>query len=254
MVRPGTDVPQILSSTPPFAPGPAVLLPGGDYRLAVVRTGPSIRQSDGMLVPGQDIYCSEPSPDWAIALGTAIAGAASGRAPGGPSGSVSGSASTTEAITALAGRTAGVVSLRDGLYAACEAYANQAIGKDAYTFILSQYGNVLATLASGPSGGGASTASPSTSTTPSGTPPSSNAPQGESPLVHVMQLQALQAIVLACLSYYDQSIPHSPNNLLQENCAGFFREFAMRFRTFLSRPKRPTNPQANQQPARPQLG
>jgi hypothetical protein len=129
-IRPGTDVPQSLNENyKPFDRGSAVLLPGADYHLATVRKGGPNQD--------EDILCSEPSPDWAIAFGTALAGAASGGASGGPSGSVSGSASTTEAITAAAGRTAGVVALRDGLYSACQAYANQLIGKDAYSLILS---------------------------------------------------------------------------------------------------------------------
>src|SRR5215469_14229288 len=41
-IRPGTDVPQSLDTMPPFYRGSAVLLPGADYHLAIVRTGPSI--------------------------------------------------------------------------------------------------------------------------------------------------------------------------------------------------------------------
>jgi hypothetical protein len=240
-IRPGTDVPQSLDTWPPSSQGSAVLLPGADYHLAIVRTGPQFRQSDGTVFPGQNILCEEPSPDWAIAFGTAFAGAASGGASGGPSGSVSGSANTTEAITAAAGRTAGVVALRDGLYSACEAYANQAIGKDAYSLILSQYGNLLVALASGGGGGsgGAASAPPASATPPglavavstggasgsakpSGTPQSSNASQGENPQVAILQQQAVQAMLVACISYYDQSIPHAANILLQNNCLGFF--------------------------------
>jgi hypothetical protein len=241
LARPGNDVPQSLSTWPPSAQGSAVLLPGADYHLAIVRTGPPFRQSDGTVFPGQNILCEEPSPDWAIAYGAAFAGAASGGASGGPSGSVSGSATTTEAITAAAGRTAGVVALRDGLYSACEAYANQAIGKDAYSLILSQYGNLLVALASGGGGGsgGAASAPPASATPPglavavstggasgsakpSGTPQSSNVSQGENPQVAILQQQAVQAMLVACISYFDQSIPHAANILLQNNCLGFF--------------------------------
>jgi hypothetical protein len=130
--RPGADQPLPLTTTAPFDPGSAVLLPSGDYHLATVR----------MRKPsGEEVFCSEPSPDWAVAYGRALAAAASGGVSGGASGSLSGSASTTEAITAMAGRTAGVVALRDGLYSACQAYVNGVIGKDAYSLILSQYGN-----------------------------------------------------------------------------------------------------------------
>jgi hypothetical protein len=193
------------------------------------------------VFPGQEILCEEPSPDWAIAFGTAFAGAASGGASGGPSGSVSGSATTTEAITALAGRTAGVVALRDGLYSACQAYANQLIGKDSYSLILSQYGNLLVALASGGGGGGAgsaatapqtpsgvavavSTGGASGSTKPSGTPSGGNAPEGGNSEVPIMQQEAVQAMLVAYISYNDKSISHGQNELLNKYCDPFMQQ------------------------------
>jgi hypothetical protein len=257
LARPSNDVPQLLNTTPPFERGSAILLPGADYRLAVVRAGPDFRQSDGSIFYGQDILCSEPSPDWAIAFGNAFAAAASGGASGGPSGSLSGSGSTTEAITAATGRTAGVVALRDGLYAACQAYANQEIGKDAYSLILSQYGNLLVALASsggGGTGGSASatpastspsgvavavsTGSTSGSAKPSGTSSGSDAPQGgnaQSPVVQ-QTAQGVQAMLVACISHYDQSIPHATNTLLERNCPEFFRELGTELPSLLKPP------------------
>jgi hypothetical protein len=240
-IRPGVDNPIPLNTASPFVQGSAVLLPGADYHLVTVRTGPILsRQPDGQVIPGQDVLCSEPSPDWAIAFGTAMAGAASGGASGGPSGSISGSASTTEAITAMAGRTAGVVALRDGLYSACQAYANQLIGKDAYSLILSQYGNLLVALASGGGGGAASTPSTSSapppgvavavstgvpgSANPSGTPPSSAASKGGDSQVAMMQQQAVQAMLVSCISYNDWSIPHAENQLLDKYCGSFMSQ------------------------------
>jgi hypothetical protein len=245
LARPSNDVPQLLNATPPFERGSAILLPGADYRLAIVRAGPDFRQSDGSIFPGQDILCSEPSPDWAIAFGNAFAAAASGGASGGPSGSLSGSGSTTEAITAATGRTAGVVALRDGLYAACQAYANQEIGKDAYSLILSQYGNLLVALASGGGGGsGGAASAPSSSATPpgvavavstgstsgsakpSGASSGGDASQGQNSSSPVMQqtAQGVQAMLVACISHFDQSIPHAQNSLLEVNCPKFFGE------------------------------
>jgi hypothetical protein len=243
-IRPGVDNPIPLNTSSPFGQGSAVLLPGADYHLVTVRTGPIARQPDGQVIPGQDVLCSEPSPDWAIAFGTAMAGAASGGASGGPSGSISGSASTTEAITAMAGRTAGVVALRDGLYSACQAYANQLIGKDAYSLILSQYGNLLVALASGGGGGAASTTSTSSapppgvavavstggapgSANPSGTPPSSAPSKGGDSQVAQMQQQAVQAMLVSCISYNDSSIPHAKNQLLETYCNFFMSELGM---------------------------
>jgi hypothetical protein len=57
-----------------------------------------------------------------------------------------GDLSSTELITAGAGREAAVLALRDGLYTACQSYANGVIGQDAYAIILSQYGNLLVAL------------------------------------------------------------------------------------------------------------
>jgi hypothetical protein len=70
----------------------------------------------------------------------------------------------------LAGRTAGVLALRDGLYATCQAYANGALGQSAYALGLSQYGNLLVALtAHDPGASGGTTVSalgPSISITP----------------------------------------------------------------------------------------
>ena len=49
-------------------------------------------------------------------------------------------------MTALAGRSTALLGLRDGLYRACEAYANGALGADAYALILSRYGQLMTTL------------------------------------------------------------------------------------------------------------
>jgi hypothetical protein len=237
-------------------------LPGADYHLAVVRTGPSILRPDGAELGRQEVLCEEPSPDWAIAFGTAFAGAASGGASGGPSGSVSGSATTTEVITALAGRTAGVVALRDGLYSACQAYANQLIGKDAYSLILSQYGNLLVALASG-GGGGATTAAPASATPPGvavavstggasgsakppGTPSGSNASEGGNSEVPVMQQEAVQALLVACISYNIGRYSTARMNYLTNIVIPLCNSLAVCFPIFLNLPERLTNQQAGQ--------
>jgi hypothetical protein len=90
--------------------------------------------------------CTEPSPDVAIAFARSAAVSGSFSEPQGPTASASGSFSTSETITPLAGRTAGVLALRDGLFAACQSYVNGVIGHDAYALILSQYGNLLVAL------------------------------------------------------------------------------------------------------------
>jgi hypothetical protein len=86
--------------------------------------------------------CTEPAPDVAVAFGTSLAASAniSGQGSGGFG------ANTSEAALALAGRTASVLALRDGLYATCQAYTNGALGQSAYALGLSQYGNLLVAL------------------------------------------------------------------------------------------------------------
>jgi hypothetical protein len=115
-------------------------------------TGPALRlitERNRWLEDGQWLptMCSEPSPDVAVAFGTSIAAQGALTRPGGETGSASASVATTETATALAGRTAGVLALRDGLYAACQSYANGVLGHDAYAIILSQYGSLLIALA-----------------------------------------------------------------------------------------------------------
>jgi len=88
------------------------------------------------------------------------------------------SASDSEVVTALLGRSAGVVALRDGLYSACQAYANGIIGRDAYGLIISQYGTLIAQVA------GAAATDPA-----------------------VLQQQAVQALLVACITDADPSVP-----------------------------------------------
>src|SRR5580700_1306802 len=96
-------------------------------------------------VPGRGIVmtmCNEPMPDVSVAFGTSLAAQANitGQGSGGFN------AGTSEAALELAGRTASVLALRDGLYATCQAYTNGALGQSAYALGLSQYGNLLVAL------------------------------------------------------------------------------------------------------------
>ena len=133
-------------------------------------TGPNIRlvsERERAMpnAPPLSTMCTEPSPDVAVAFGRSLSAQASITAQGGTSGSGQFAAASTEAATELAGRTAGVLALRDGLYAACQAYANGALGQNAYAMVLSQYGNLLVALASpGSSGNSAALYTPEQST------------------------------------------------------------------------------------------
>jgi hypothetical protein len=98
-------------------------------------------------VTGQDVVCTEPSPDVAKAISTAFA--LSGQGSGGTgsgSGSVATSTGSSEAVAELAGRSTGLLALRDGLFQACQAYANGAIGADMYALIVSRYSQLMTTL------------------------------------------------------------------------------------------------------------
>ena len=115
---------------------------------ANLASGANVRYVNDRLrdMPGREgplaTMCTEPAPDVAIAFGTSLGASASisGQGSGGFG------ASTQEAALQLAGRTAGVLALRDGLYATCQAYANGALGQSAYALGLSQYGNLLVAL------------------------------------------------------------------------------------------------------------
>lgn len=94
------------------------------------------------------VLCTEPSPDVAVALASSGNATISGGASG-ASGSLGGGYTSSQTVTALDGRTAGVVALRDGLYFACQAYANGVLGLNSYSLILSEYSVLLRELVSG---------------------------------------------------------------------------------------------------------
>jgi hypothetical protein len=103
----------------------------------------------------QPVVCSEPSPDYAVAfdkktdlaLKLTPATPPPGTTPGNLDGTVG--VDNKERVEEGEGRAAAVLALRDGLYAACQSYANGILGQDAYALILSQYGHLLVALVSG---------------------------------------------------------------------------------------------------------
>jgi hypothetical protein len=96
-------------------------------------------------VTNQPVVCTEPTPDVAKALSAATQLSLQG-GNAGASGQVGFAGGSAEALAELAGRSTALIALRDGLYRACEAYANGAIGSDAYTLVLSRYGQLMTTL------------------------------------------------------------------------------------------------------------
>jgi hypothetical protein len=132
------------------------------------------------------VVCSEPSPDYAVAFGSnrtlkITPPVGSSHSP------VEVGSVTSEFVLEGEGRAEAVLALRDGLYTACQSYANGIIGKDAYAIILSQHGNLLLGLV-GKAGAGAVPAS------------GPNA--------------AMSAMTVACISGHDGSRPGSTSNSL----------------------------------------
>jgi hypothetical protein len=118
--------------------------PGAGWSTAATYTTADVRIVTQRTQPvlGNQIVCTEPSPDVAKALSTAEALSAKG----GNYGAFGASGSSAEAVAELAGRSTALLGLRDGLYRACEAYANGVLGQDAYALVLSRYGQLMTTL------------------------------------------------------------------------------------------------------------
>ena len=140
-----------------------------------IASGPNVRFVNDRLreMPGGPplpTMCTEPAPDVAVAFGTSL-GASANIAGLGSGGFGAG---TSEAAMQLAGRTAAVLALRDGLYATCQAYTNGVLGQSAYALGLSQYGNLLVALTAHDQGFQPNTttvtaAGPTVTITPNGT-------------------------------------------------------------------------------------
>lgn len=110
----------------------------GDVRIITQREHP---------VTHQQVVCTEPSPDVAKAVSASFfTNAQYNGGTGSPSASGSLSGASAEAVAELAGRTTALIGLRDGLFQACQAYANGAIGADMYALVVSRYSQLMTTL------------------------------------------------------------------------------------------------------------
>lgn len=96
-------------------------------------------------VTNQIVTCTEPTADVAKAL-TTVAQLNLKGGTGNASGEAGVGGGSGEAVAELAGRSTALLALRDGLFRACEAYSNGAIGSDAYGLVLSRYGQLMTTL------------------------------------------------------------------------------------------------------------
>jgi hypothetical protein len=130
-----------------------------------------------------DVVCTEPTPDVAKALSTALNATASLKeqqttATAGLSGG------SAEAVAELAGRSTALLALRDSLFRSCEAYANGAIGSNAYSLILARYGQLMTALFLGEDIRGSVRAAAATVSSPSisgtGATPAGNNPPADS--------------------------------------------------------------------------
>ena len=193
------------------------------------------------IVASRDVLCVQPNPDWASTLSRMVQFSGSGSGSG-ANGSLNGTVNNSESAIQLAGRTAGVVALRDGLYSACQAYANGVIGQDAYALILSQYGDLLVALAApSPAAAPASPAAPAAAAAKA----DMAAPAGlaGSPLTTgIEQQEAVKALLVACLSENDPTGLHAAasNPLLRvgeapsQACQTVIGSVALRVRDLLA--------------------
>jgi hypothetical protein len=127
-----------------------VLLSSAELRATVAT--PVTRASDGSRLLPDQVVCAEPSPDVAKAVQESF-GLGGGLGVDIPT-QVSGSAAVSiararaEAAAQLGERLATIQLLRDGLYRACEAYANGAFSETTYALLLSRYDDTMVTLLS----------------------------------------------------------------------------------------------------------
>jgi hypothetical protein len=145
-----------LSACAEFWTALSVKTAGGSDSLittAEYRTVNHLKREDGIVT------CAEPSPDVAKAVASSFdSGAAvTANLPSGVNPEVAFAVSRSQAasIAQLAERLATIQTLRDGLYRACEAYANKAISETTYAAIVSRLDDTLVTLMLGEFAAGA---------------------------------------------------------------------------------------------------
>lgn len=137
-----------------------------------------------------DVICAEPSPEVAKAFSTAFGASAEAEAKAIPAlsqagdvrGALAVSRARSEAIAQLGKRLGTIQLLRNGLFSACEAYANGAISPISYAFLLSRFGDVMVTLLAVEMVSGDGIASDGTTTEATAPPPGTGKPApGDAP-------------------------------------------------------------------------
>jgi len=128
--------------------GSRVLLNTPDLR-TVWQMPVGVGTRHGQVTPNF-ISCSEPSADVAKVIGDSlsISGALSAKLPQGiePNVAAAITSATAASLAQLGERLATIQLLRDGLFRACEAYANGALSDISYAVLLSRYDDTMVTL------------------------------------------------------------------------------------------------------------
>jgi hypothetical protein len=128
--------------------GDEVLATSADLRI-VNKVG--VTGASGGRVRPTHIVCAEPSPDIAKAVSESFNTGGSFGVAGLPSGvspkaAIALAVARAESVAQMTERLATIQLLRDGLYRACEAYANGAISDTAYAVLLSRYDDTMVTM------------------------------------------------------------------------------------------------------------
>jgi hypothetical protein len=128
--------------------GGQMLVTTADYR-AINQIPVGGKSIHGRIAP-KYLTCSEPSPDVAKAVSTALSVSGSGGVtlPNGVTPEVAAAVSRAhaEALVQLGERLATIQLWRDGLHIACEAYANGAITDTTYAVMLSRFDKTMVTM------------------------------------------------------------------------------------------------------------
>ncbi len=121
-----------------------------DIRVVIEREVEPVSNPGPGRVSPKTVMCAEPSPDTAKAVQSAFntgLGAGTGLPTGDAlSAAIQISQSRAASLAALAERSLSIQLIRDGLYRACEAYANGAIGEVQYAVLLSGIDETIITL------------------------------------------------------------------------------------------------------------
>ena len=124
-----------------------------DLRM-VFRDRANYNWTEDRIIPTR-ILCAEPSPDVAKVMQAAFGGSIAAEVFGKGGGAAALSATSAEALAQLGERLATIQLLRDGLYRACEAYANGALTETAYVVMLSRFDDTMVTMLLGELAAGA---------------------------------------------------------------------------------------------------